>query len=248
MSTKDTKQKKNIHAGHRERLRENALKTGLYNLDDIHFLELLLTYTITRADTNPIAHALLSAFGSVEEIFNASIEALLTVDGVGMKTARFLQYMSVVAHMYNKSCAMEKPKLDTVGKLVNFIRKVLPPSNNEQMILVILNKNLTLKSYKVFNGVSHSFISLDVNEITDFLVKYKAHFCAIAHTHPKHNPMPSMEDLDMFTSFNTILSALSINLMENVILGEKSFFSLKSRLEYDYDDDDDDHLVNSKNY
>lgn len=248
MSTKDTKQK-NIHAGHRERLRENMLKTGLYNLDDVHFLEILLTYTITRADTNPIAHALLDTFGSIDEIFNAGIEALLTIKGVGVKTAKFLQYMSVSAYMYNKACVMKKPKLDTLGRLVNFIRKILPPSDNEQMILVILNKNMTLKSYKIFNGVSHSFISLDVNEVTDFLVKYKAHFCAIAHTHPKHNAMPSMEDLEMFKSFNTILNALSINLMENVILGENEFFSLKSRQEYRYEDDDGDtNLVNSKNY
>ena len=93
MNLKD-KNISNIHNGHRQRLRSNIDKHGLYNMDDVHFLEYLLTFVISRADTNPIAHELLETFGSIDEVFNADIEALLDVKGVGIKTARFLQYMS----------------------------------------------------------------------------------------------------------------------------------------------------------
>ena len=64
---------KNIHAGHRERMRKQMQMTGIHNMSDLHFLEYLLTYVIKRSDTNPTAHELLKEFGSIKNIFNASI-------------------------------------------------------------------------------------------------------------------------------------------------------------------------------
>lgn len=225
---------KNMHIGHRERLRDNISKNGIYSLDDLHFMEYLLTFVITRNDTNPIAHRLLEKFGGIDEVFDAPLESLMSVEGVGIKTARFIQYMSACAYMYNKSKAMKKPKLDTLKNIVSFLRSIFPPSDNEQLCILVLNKDLSLKTYKIFKGVSHSFISVDINDLTDVLVKDKAKFIVIAHTHPKHNPKPSLEDLNMFDRLKTITIALSINIIDNLILGENSFFSFKAKDFYEY--------------
>ena len=57
-----------IHAGHRERVRQRYLETGLKGFDDVNVLELLLFYAMPRQDTNPIAHALLDRFGSLHGV------------------------------------------------------------------------------------------------------------------------------------------------------------------------------------
>ena len=51
----------NIHRGHREKMRQRFLKSGLDSFADHEALELLLYYAIPRQDTNPIAHRLMSA-------------------------------------------------------------------------------------------------------------------------------------------------------------------------------------------
>lgn len=225
----------NVHKGHRERLRANIYKTGLYNLDNLHFLEYLLTFVIAREDTNPIAHNLLETFGTIDGIFNASVEALVKVKGVGTKTARFLQFMSASAYMYNRDRAIQRYKLDTLNKIIMFIQSILPPSDNEQFITIIVNKDLSLKTYKVFKGVSHSFISIDVNDLTDMLLINKAKFVIFAHTHPKHTAMPSVEDVSVFHKFAELTKALSINMVENIILGSEDFYSAKNNAFYKYD-------------
>ena len=48
-----------IHDGHREKMRQRFLKSGLDSFADHEALELLLYYAIPRRDTNPIAHALM---------------------------------------------------------------------------------------------------------------------------------------------------------------------------------------------
>jgi len=49
--------------GHRKRLRERFLKAGRNALADYELLELVLMYSIPRADTKPMAKALLNKFG-----------------------------------------------------------------------------------------------------------------------------------------------------------------------------------------
>ena len=60
---------KEIHEGHRERLRERFIREkGFENYEDHQILELLLCYAHTRGDTNPLAHDLLDQFGSLKSM------------------------------------------------------------------------------------------------------------------------------------------------------------------------------------
>ena len=61
-----------IHGGHRQRLKKRFLDEGLDHFNEHQVLELLLFYCIPRQDTNPIAHALLQHFKSLENVMNAS--------------------------------------------------------------------------------------------------------------------------------------------------------------------------------
>ena len=45
---------KNLHEGHRQRLRERLLQTNFVGADDYQILEYLLTLTVKRKDTNDL--------------------------------------------------------------------------------------------------------------------------------------------------------------------------------------------------
>ena len=119
--------------------------------------------------------------------------------------------------------------ISKVKNIVNYVEQVLPPSENEQFIILVINKNHTIKEVKTFKGVSHSFISIDKNEITEFLINHKANFVIFAHTHPNHSAQPSLSDLETFNSLQTVLNALSIEVVENVIIGDNNIYSLKTQ-------------------
>ena len=69
-----------IHAGHRERMRERFIHDkGFENFEDHQILELLLFYSKTRGDTNPLAHELLDQFGSLKGVLEARPEQLMQV-------------------------------------------------------------------------------------------------------------------------------------------------------------------------
>ena len=90
MNGKRNSDEKNLHAGHRERVRENVINNGFSQLEDHRLLELLLFYSIPRGDTNEIAHTLLKEFGSLGGVISAPKEELIKICGVGENTAVFL--------------------------------------------------------------------------------------------------------------------------------------------------------------
>lgn len=73
------------HDGHRQRMKNAFAEHGLESFDDVHALEFLLFYVRARCNTNEIAHELLDRFGSLDAVFEASVEELSNVDGVGRR-------------------------------------------------------------------------------------------------------------------------------------------------------------------
>ena len=81
---------KDIHKGHRSRMKAKLESYGPRIFDTYELLEILLYYVIPYKDTNPIAKRLLSTFGSLDGVFTAPAEELAKVDGIGERCAEFL--------------------------------------------------------------------------------------------------------------------------------------------------------------
>ncbi len=91
---------KQIHSGHRARLRERALNEGLDNFNPHQVLELLLFYAIPRQDTSEAAHLLLEQFGSVSAVLNAPIGELTKIRGIGNRAAQWLHSIGMLMQTY----------------------------------------------------------------------------------------------------------------------------------------------------
>lgn len=69
---------------------ESFLKGGFTSRQPHEVLEQLLFESIPRANTNEIGHRLIQRFGSVMDVLFASKEDLMTVEGVGERSADWL--------------------------------------------------------------------------------------------------------------------------------------------------------------
>lgn len=88
---------RNIHGGHRERLRESAKRDGeLDSFSDVELLEMLLSYFVPRKDTNPIAHALLDRFGTLLAVLRAPRDELYKITSMTRRAADIIHMLSAV--------------------------------------------------------------------------------------------------------------------------------------------------------
>jgi len=112
-----------LHQKHRERLDKKVNEYGMEMLEPHEQLEYLLFAVIPRGDTNALAHRLLDRFITVGGVINASIDELMTIDGVGKSTARFLTSMPQLLGIVERSITVaEPPVLSDPEKIADFAK------------------------------------------------------------------------------------------------------------------------------
>lgn len=84
-----------MHEGHRQRMLRR-LENNEESLEEHELLEIMLFNAVPRKNTNPVAHELIRAFGSLEGVLRASYEQLQTVNGVGAETAAYLRIAGIL--------------------------------------------------------------------------------------------------------------------------------------------------------
>ena len=96
---------KQLHEGHRARLRQSAKQDEeLTSFSEFQVLEYFLSFIIPRKDTNPIAHALIEAFGSLYGVFQATEEELYSINGMTQNAACFIADFLPISRKIQCSC------------------------------------------------------------------------------------------------------------------------------------------------
>ena len=216
-----------IHAGHRKRLKDRCEKFGFDSLEEHEKLELLLFNVIPRRDTNPIAHNLLRRFGSLAGVFEASSEELKTIDGVGETAAYFLRLMPSVAGSYISSKWEKGTSLGTTEQLHSFARDIFIGKTEEEFAVITLDSNRNLKNYAFLEKGTVNNVSVYPLKITEYVVKTKAVHIVLAHNHPNGMVAPSLDDIKMTRHLDSILSDLTINVIDHIIVAGERCYSMR---------------------
>ncbi len=217
-----------IHDGHRQRLRESFLQSGLSGFHSITALELLLGYSIPRKDTNPIAHALLDRFGSLQNVFDASEHELCEVEGVGPNTAVLLR---LIPQIMRKSAVDKAAELTVISSVQNAKDYLMPYFLYEQdelaMMLCLDNQNRVTKCTELSRGVVNA-VNIDMRRVLETALKNRAVSVVLAHNHPDGAACNSREDDQTTRQIYMSLKTVGISLFDHLIFASEGVFSYRN--------------------
>ena len=135
---------KDIHKGHRARMRSKLENYGPRIFDTYELLEMLLYYVIPYKDTNPIAKRLLMEFGSLDGVLSAPVQELAAVDGIGERCAEFI---SLVGRALIEDAALEYrrdvPVFNDYHATGRYIANYFA-SSNASVCMLMLDNNMRL--------------------------------------------------------------------------------------------------------
>ena len=213
---------KNIHEGHRDRLRNKFLKSGFETFDPHNVLELLLFYSIPRKDTNEIAHELIKQFGSLRAVFEANFEDLLKVKGISKNSATLIKMVPKITQEYINDSFKSANVFDTVDKIGEFFVNKYLGVQNEVVYAMLLNDRHELLELVMIHEGSVNSALVPTRKIVDAVVKYNASSVVLAHNHPNGLACPSTNDINTTIDLIQTFKIFDIKISEHfVVAGNK---------------------------
>ncbi len=213
------------HEGHRERLRQRLEREGIDHFEPHEVLELILFYSVPRANTNPIAHRLLERFGSLSGVLEAPRAELLKVPGVGPSSATLLSSIPLFARRYLHDKNDAGVVLNDAKKLGEYVRPLFIGKNNEQVYLLCLDKKRKLLNCSLLAEGSVDQVAVMTRTIVETALRCNASVAALAHNHTQGFALPSSADLRMTERVAESLRLVSVELIDHIIVARDDYIS-----------------------
>ena len=219
-------EKNSTHKGHRERLKQRFLESGLDDFTDIQALELLLFYAIPQKDTNPLAHRLLDRFGSLSQVLEANVEDLKKVPGISSHAATLLVLIPQIARFYQVDCAQRVERLNSLDACGAYLVPFFFGRSTETVFLLCLDAKCKVLCCKEVGQGSVNSASISIRRIVELALSANATSVVLAHNHPSGVAVPSVEDVQTTRRVSAALKALEIHLADHIVVADGDYVSM----------------------
>lgn len=139
--------------GHRQRLREKFLNSGLDGFHDYEIIELLLTLGTPRTDCKQPAKDALKKWGSLKAVLEAPPKELKKIKGIGDHNVFGLKLTQDVARRYLADRIVDMDYIQSSEDVLDYLRHNLRDKSQELFMVIYLNgRNQILKMETLFEG------------------------------------------------------------------------------------------------
>lgn len=220
-------QDKPHYSGHRERLRERLREGGPGALAEYELLEMLLFRSIPRADTKPVAKALIDRFGSFAEVLGAPQHLLQEVKGVGPTVAFEIKLVAAAAERMLKGRIRGRQVLSSWTTVIDYCRAAMAFEPREQFRILFLDKKNALIADEVQQTGTVDHTPVYPREVVRRALELSATAIILVHNHPSGDPTPSRADIEMTRLIVESAKPLGIAVHDHIIIGKDGHASMK---------------------
>lgn len=220
------KETEHLHAHHRERMIEKFLSApeGFSNHE---LLEILLFPVVPRKDTNALAHRILSVFPDLTSVFEADVETLRRIDGVGERVAAEIKAFGL---LFSRVAAEKREPTVTAFSLAAVLPRLydaFTENADEAFACYFFDDKSRLLTKTFCTSKKAGEVSVDLNTLLDVVTVQKPRYALMCHNHPSGALSPSKEDDRVTVKLNIFFSLHNVTLIDHVIIG-------KERTSYSY--------------
>ena len=217
-----------IHTGHRQRMRDKLITHGSRVLQSYELLEMLLYHVMPHKDTNPIAKRLFLKFGSINGVFSANKDELMTVEGVGEGIAEYLIKAGKI--ILDPFCDASDEAYDDYDKIGGFLTEKLSSFDSAKTVAVVFDNRMRMIAYRELYDLDYSSGAVRADSFVDFAIKNNAAVVVTAHNHP-HGPFfPTIGDMATNTLIGSALHSVGVELIEHYIVSGSRYIGIMKRL------------------
>jgi len=210
-----------------ERPRERLLKSGVDSLSDAELVAILLRTGIRDKDATQLARELLSHFGGLRGLMAVGIGDLSKVKGLGQAKIATLLAATEIAKRKLKEEIIGKNLIKDPQSVLAYLYTSLRDKKREVFKILFLNKaNRVIDEQNLFEGTIDE-ASIHPREVVKSAIERHATNLVLIHNHPSGEVQPSIEDEEITKKVQSACSAVSIKILDHIIVGDNQYFSFK---------------------
>jgi len=211
--------------GHRQRLRERFLKSGLQGFADYEVIELLLSLGTPRRDTKPQAKEAINRFKTLRGVLSATPEELQQINGIGPSSVFGIQLVQEVSREFLKEKMLDKPAFQSPQAIFDYLYHAMRDLKREIFKAIYLNNaNQIIDTMDLSEGTVSSAAVSPRLVMESALAKHAANLIFV-HNHPSGEVQPSPEDKMMTRPLVFAASVLGVKVLDHIIIGENKYYT-----------------------
>jgi len=192
-------------------------------------LALIIARGIPGKSVMNIAQELLSKFGNIKEVSEATIEQLCEIRGIGPAKAAQIKACFEIGKRGELEPEQKKYDIKNPQAIVKAVGASIKNKAKEHFKLIILDSR-----NKIIDITNVSIGTLNANlahprEIFKDAISHNAASVVLVHNHPSGDPEASEDDLKITKQLVEAGRILGIEVLDHIVIGKNSFVSMKDK-------------------
>ena len=212
-----------------ERPREKLMQKGVQYLSDAELLAIFLRVGVTGKTAVDLARDLLAQFGSLSNIFNASIKEINAVHGMG--ESKYCQ-LQAIFEMSRRALAEEIKHQDALSspeKVSDYLRLKLSRQEREVFVVLFLDAQNRVQAQETLFEGTLTQTSVYPREVVKRALHHNAASVIFAHNHPSGIAEQSRADELITQALKKALDLVDIRVLDHFIVAGHQTMSFAER-------------------
>jgi len=212
-----------------ERPRERLKRFGPEALSAQELLALIIGRGVSKKSVMTIAQELLSRFGNIKAISEATLEDLSQIKGIGLAKAAQIKACFELGKRQDLEPEIKDFDIKDPQSVVKAIRASIKDKAKEHFKLILLNaRNKIIGISTISIGTLNASL-VHPREVFKDAISHNAYSVVLAHNHPSGDPEPSEDDLTITKRFVEAGKILGIEVIDHIIITKNGFISFKEK-------------------
>ncbi len=211
--------------GHRKRLRERFLNSGLTGFQDYEVVELLLSLGTPRRDCKQPAKDAIKKFGGLRGVLEAAPEELDRIEGIGPHNAFGIRLMREVAAAFLEARLMEQPFVSSSTEVFDYLSVVMRGLKNEVFKVLHLDAANRVIAVEDLSEGTVNASGVSVRSVVEAALRHHSVSLVLAHNHPSGEVHPSIADKTLTQELVQATRLVNVKVLDHLVIGDNRFYS-----------------------
>jgi DNA repair protein RadC len=214
-----------------ERPRERLVQFGADALSLQELLALILRSGIKGKSVIALSQDLITQFGNIKNIADASVAEISKLPGMGLSKATQLKAACELGKRLSNSVDTEQEIIRNAEDVFNLIKSRLNGKKKEHFLTISVNtRNKVNRLLDVEMVSMGSLDSSIVHPREAFREAISAHASSVifAHNHPSGNPEPSEDNIKLTKRLIEVGEIVGIEVLDHIIVTDNGYISMKA--------------------